>query len=98
MGYIDLSSSIGLEDISLSDFINLGDAEVEVEADDVHNLDTWIETSIDEARFGEENRSLNQIANALEDLEEHQGGHSVDAKAVAVEILRMLIDLLEQTR
>ena len=44
MGYIDLSSSIGLEDISLSDFINLGDAEVEVEADDVHNLDTWIET------------------------------------------------------
>jgi len=98
MGYIDLSSSIGLEDISLSDFINLGDAEVEVEADDVHNLDTWIETSIDEARFGEENRSLNQIANALEDLEQDQGGHSVDAKAVAVEILRMLIDLLEQTR
>ena len=98
MGYIDLSSSISLEDISLSDFISLGDAEVEVDADDVHNLDRWIETSIDEARFGEEDRSLNQIANALEDLEQHQGGHSVDAKTVAVEILRMLIDLLEQTR
>tara|TARA_X000000368_G_scaffold133289_1_gene104581 strand:- start:516 stop:812 length:297 start_codon:yes stop_codon:yes gene_type:complete len=98
MGYIDLSSSISLEDISLSDFISLGDAEVDVDADDVHNLDRWIETSIDEARFGEEDRSLHQIANALEDLEQHQGGHSVDAKTVAVEILRMLIDLLEQTR
>ena len=98
MGYIDLSSSISLEDISLSDFVSFGDVEVEVEANDVHGLDTWVETSIDEARFGEENRSLNQIANALEDLEQHQGGHSVDAKTVAVEILRMLIDLLEQTR
>ena len=97
MGYQDLSEAISFSDISLSDFIHLGEIDVEVEADDIHGLDNWIDSSIEEARFGEENRSLNQIANALEDLEQHQGS-PVDAKTVAVEILRMLIDLLEQTR
>ena len=98
MGYQDLSEAISFSDISLSDFIHLGEIDVAVEADDIHGLDNWIDSSIEEARFGEENRSLNQIANALEDLEQNQGGSSVDAKTVAVEILRMLIDLLEQTR
>ena len=97
MGYQDLSEAISFSDISLSDFIHLGEIDVEVEADEIHGLDNWIDSSIEEARFGEENRSLNQIANALEDLEQHQGS-PVDAKTVAVEILRMLIDLLEQTR
>lgn len=97
MGYQDLSEAISFSDISLSDFIHLGEIDVAVEADDIHGLDNWIDSSIEEARFGEENRSLNQIANALEDLEQHQGS-PVDAKTVAVEILRMLIDLLEQTR
>ena len=95
MGCHDLSDHITFSDISLSDFIHLGEIDVDVEADDVSNLDTFVETSISEARFGEAEFSLHQMADAITSVEQ---GHSVDAKAVAVEILRMLIDLLEQTR
>ena len=97
MGYHDLSDNITFSDISLSDFIHLSEIDIDVEADDVSNLDTFVETSISEARFGEAEFSLHQMADAITSLEQ---GHSVDidAKTVAVEILRMLIDLLEQTR
>jgi|7_EtaG_2_1085326.scaffolds.fasta_scaffold412525_1 hypothetical protein len=53
------------------------DEYLEIDADDVDGLDSYIETRIEEAISGIES--------------------DVDAKTVAVEILRMLIDLLETT-
>ena len=50
MGYQDLSEAISFSDISLSDFIHLGEIDVAVEADDIHGLDNWIDSSIEEAR------------------------------------------------